>query len=733
MARKYTFDGFEIDPANRVLLRDGNPVHLTGKAFDVLVQLVENPGKLLRKDDLVNKVWAESFVEEGSVARTISNLRKVLADEGRNHKYIVTVPRHGYRFVADVGQRKNGNHPDNGTGPTLEQSAVTTGSAQAPAAENDGERGSVTDLKAHIHARPPLYVFWTLLVFVIIVTGLVISQLGFRAGSANRLYSFENARLTRLTQTGDVYAPRISPDGHYLAYNSLDRSLSVRHIASGSVVKLLRYPEGTAIWSLEIAPDNSFLYYVLKDANSEDGKLYRVPLLGGVPFKVADSAKGGVAISPAGNQIVFVRADAAERRLSLIVVDSDGTHERAIHSVTIDDAYHAIDWAPDGNSLGVSIKRSDRGGYAWNMSEIRLDNGAEIRVDERSGLRVIGLEWLPDKTGLIVNGFEDGSAKPQIYQVSYPDGVRRRVTNDLDFYQGISLTADGRNLVSMQQEIGRQIWTTTYTAGGIPSLLTEAALTRVDSVGWIGDESLAYCQDQDGSGGNYKIWRMRSDGTEKQQITFGHGNDYELTVSPDNRFIAFVSNRSGKDEIWRINADGTGLVQMTDIEHNVTLPNFSADSTKVYFLAWVEDAFRLWQVSADSGEATPVMNDKIYYHWALSPDGKRLAYLTFDIEAQRRRTHIFSLESMRIEQELDIVPETWIAWANDGRKLYFNSAEDGAVNIWKVGLNGGKPERATTFTDQRVFRFAISPHSNDLAIVRESTTYDAIMLAPHLY
>lgn len=99
---RYGFDDFEIDPENRVLLRDGEPVHLTGKAFDVLIVFAENPGLLLSKAELIDRVWDDEFVEEGNLARNVSTLRKALSDTGNHHKYITTVQRHGYRFVADV-------------------------------------------------------------------------------------------------------------------------------------------------------------------------------------------------------------------------------------------------------------------------------------------------------------------------------------------------------------------------------------------------------------------------------------------------------------------------------------------------------------------------------------------------------------------------------------------------------------------------------------------------------
>ncbi|MGO8791503.1 MAG: winged helix-turn-helix domain-containing tetratricopeptide repeat protein [Terriglobia bacterium] len=95
----YRFDDFELDPSRRTFLRNGTPVLVSPKAFDVLTCLVANPGRVVTKDELLKAVWPDSFVEESNLAQHISWLRKALADRS---KYIVTVPGRGYQFTATV-------------------------------------------------------------------------------------------------------------------------------------------------------------------------------------------------------------------------------------------------------------------------------------------------------------------------------------------------------------------------------------------------------------------------------------------------------------------------------------------------------------------------------------------------------------------------------------------------------------------------------------------------------
>ncbi len=108
--KNYFFEDFQIDSARKLLLRlpEGEAVALTRKAFQVLLVLVENRGKLLTKDDLMKQVWQDIFVEEANLTQTISVLRKILGENPNQHRFIVTETGKGYRFVAQVKELNGG-------------------------------------------------------------------------------------------------------------------------------------------------------------------------------------------------------------------------------------------------------------------------------------------------------------------------------------------------------------------------------------------------------------------------------------------------------------------------------------------------------------------------------------------------------------------------------------------------------------------------------------------------
>src|ERR1700758_3434866 len=101
----YEFGAFQADVNRRLLLRDGKIVSLTPKAFDTLLVLIEHRGDLLEKDQLMEKVWPDTIVEENNLSQNISALRRALGENRTAHQFIVTVPGKGYRFVAEVTER----------------------------------------------------------------------------------------------------------------------------------------------------------------------------------------------------------------------------------------------------------------------------------------------------------------------------------------------------------------------------------------------------------------------------------------------------------------------------------------------------------------------------------------------------------------------------------------------------------------------------------------------------
>ncbi|MDQ3821023.1 MAG: transcriptional regulator, partial [Acidobacteriota bacterium] len=127
----FDFGPFSLNIRERQLLREGEAIQLSPKVFDTLVVLVENAGHVLTKDELLGKLWPDSFVEESSLTQNISILRKALGEDTTNPRYIETIPKRGYRFIADMTER---NEAETGEG-----APVQGGVSEAVAAEDEEE------------------------------------------------------------------------------------------------------------------------------------------------------------------------------------------------------------------------------------------------------------------------------------------------------------------------------------------------------------------------------------------------------------------------------------------------------------------------------------------------------------------------------------------------------------------------------------------------------------------
>ncbi|MBA3319884.1 MAG: winged helix-turn-helix domain-containing protein, partial [Pyrinomonadaceae bacterium] len=168
----YEFGPFRLIPEERQLLRDNQPVSLTPKAFDLLFVLVENSGHLLEKDELMKRVWPDSFVEEANLSVKMSALRRALGEGPNEHQYVETVPRRGYRFVAGVTERW-----DEGTESSTRELSEEDNDSSPVA---DGERQASSTPQAAVSRPRVAFRRWQLvLVGLLLLSALL---LGLNAG-----------------------------------------------------------------------------------------------------------------------------------------------------------------------------------------------------------------------------------------------------------------------------------------------------------------------------------------------------------------------------------------------------------------------------------------------------------------------------------------------------------------------------------------------------------------------
>ena len=378
--------------------------------------LVERRGHLVEKDELMNAVWADSIVEEGNLSRTIWMLRQALGDDRNGHGIIHTVPKHGYRFVADVKERFADVAGDE---VSSDYYGKDDACGETEYLSNRSSRGPVGVLLVPAPPRRRFWL-WTTAVSSLIGIAIIVIQFGFSTTRSSSPISFERMNLTRLTQTGRVHSPTISPDGQYVAYVSIDNRLTLQQIATGSTQQIVPHRSDVQYWDWKFAPDNSNFYFVAAERSTDIGILYQTSTLGGQPRKIIEFVNGGLALSPDGLQIAFKRIDLKKQETSIVVIGIDGTGEHAIASVNSNSDYWSLDWSPDGSTIAYTIRRREPENESWYVAEIPASGGTEQRIGEQHNSQICCARWLPNKSGLLLNAMDPITHQPQIYHLSYP-------------------------------------------------------------------------------------------------------------------------------------------------------------------------------------------------------------------------------------------------------------------------------------------------------------------------
>ncbi|HET9711028.1 MAG TPA: winged helix-turn-helix domain-containing protein, partial [Pyrinomonadaceae bacterium] len=300
----HRFSDFTIDIEQKVLLRGGKAIPMAPKVFETLLALVENHGRIVLKEELMKRLWPDTFVEESNLTFNIQQLRKSLGDNAREPLYIETIPRRGYRFIAEVEPLATPIAPVEIE--TVPRATVLT-------------RARVITVLAVVGVAIAGLVYWS----SARSGGKSSSEINAKDPPGSRL------KLVELTATGQSHHVAISPDGKYVAYTRLSQNSNeiwVRQLASNTNVELLT---ADRIAGLGFDKSGESLLFVKGDPSA----LYRVSLIGGIPTKLIDGLEGKFAVSPDGSQIAFIREVVnrdGQREFSLHVANSDGRNERTL-------------------------------------------------------------------------------------------------------------------------------------------------------------------------------------------------------------------------------------------------------------------------------------------------------------------------------------------------------------------------------------------------------------------
>ena len=553
----------------------------------------------------------------------------------------------------------------------------------------------------------------------------------YRLVSRTRTPVTQTLNVTRFTATGKAWHAAISPDGKYVAHVSEEagrQGIWIGQVAAASQVQIL--PPATARFrGLSFSRDGNFIYFVAADLDYQKGALFQIPVLGGPPRKLLEDIQSPISLSPDGKRLAFLR-ELSLKENALIVANLDGSEARQLAKHSAPDFFSTMTtaWSPDGTTIAC-VYQNTTGGYYESVVAVSAAEGTEAPITPQRWWQVGQVAWLADGKGLIASATEEAGGPPQLWYLPFKGGTAKRITNDLNGYVDVSLTADSKTLASVRSDRLVNIW-----LAGADHLNSARQITSgterddgLRGLSWTPDGRIVY---RSVAGGEPNVWIMSADGSSQRQLTLNTRQNFDPAVSPDGRYIVWGSRSTGNTNLWRMSIDGGNPKQITSGAGDY-LPDFTPDGKWILYTAYdpVSGFWSVWKVAAEGG--TPLrITEKESALPSISPDGKLFACNYQDTAGAAYKIAVIPLEGGQPFKLFD-TPGSFgrtIHWTEDGRALTYVDTREGVSNIWLQSLAGGPSKQLTDFSDQQIFGFAWSHDGKQLAISRGVVNSDVMLL-----
>jgi serine/threonine protein kinase/Tol biopolymer transport system component len=709
-----------------VLILEREPVSLVRQVPKIPPELERIVQKALTKDA------EERYQTIKDMAIDLRRLKNRLEAEAELER---SAPPEGRDRVTSSGQGLAASTPEAGVPLTAPISAASTSSLEY----------AVTEIRRH-----KVGVALAGVILIGALVGGAYSVYRLLRGQARLPTPLREMKITELTADGTATVVAISRDGKYVAYvlrAEGRESLRIRQVSTGSDLQLV-VPSEVFHVGLTFSPEGDYLCYVTLPARRGPvyltdmaGTLYRVPVLGGVSRRLLTGVDSPITFSPDGDRFAFVRVDRGSGESALVVANADGSGEHTLAIRRPPDVYvtdirltngwagSGPAWSPDGKVIACGVGRFAR----QQVVEVSTSDGSEKPIGSQSWQFVGRLAWLPDGSGLVMTATEQ-SLSSQLWRLSYPAGEARRITNDLNSYADLSLDEGADSLVTIQSVGTQHLWVVAPSedparAKKVVSTTLSGRTTGGPLLSWTPDGRLVYSAK---SGDRSNLWVVNRDGTEPKQLTaFTNSINTRPSVSPDGRYIAFVSDRAGARNIWRVDIDGSNPVRLTTGELD-TYPTCSPDSRWVVYASWASGKPSIRKVPIEGGEAVLVKATELLPMPSVSPDGKLIAYVDRDERVgSPAKILVTRFDGGESVKTFDFPPNSEndvVRWTTDGRVLTYVDTSDGVDNIWIRPLEGGMPRQITYFKSDSIGVFDWSRDGKQLALWRGTQNQNVVLI-----
>ena len=593
------------------------------------------------------------------------------------------------------------------------------------------------------------------LIAVAVVVALLVVGAGYGVYSLLRgkaaAIPFRNFRITQVTDNGKSIQAALSPDGKYILSVVADagkQSLWLRHVETNSDTQVVT-PQATRYSRLAFSPDASYLYFRRPTGTVEDvHDFYRAPVLGGTPRVIAHDVDTNITFSPDGKRIAYGRANDPEvGKFQLLTANPDGSDEKMIAGGTARELPRFIQWTPDGKSLlGTTLQV---GGSLAGLETFDVASSGSKMVANFNDMLLAELVPSVHGAGVFVNMMRVDSLdfRSQLAFVSLPDAKMYSITNDINNYSGLSLSADNKTIaVVLRKDIHTFF---VLPSSGITGNLPSPALTQekdVDTFGWSASGELFLAEPG-------KLVRISPDGNNRvvvlnQSVTEPAGCGGDNSGAPKPHPIVFVASHhspSGIDgrSVWRMDADGTNAKEISDTKSDFS-PTCSPDGKWVYY--YIAGTNRINRVSIDGGKPEAVPGVDVpggivgSPNFDISPDGKTLAFLATisprpGAETQQKIVLLAldggSQPSRRILEPNPLMSKP-PAFSPDGKSVMYGIRENGVENLWLQPIDGAGPggggRQLTNFNADEIRWYGYSPDGKTIGVLRNHSESDVVLL-----
>ncbi len=712
-ARLVHFGVFEVDLRAGELRKSGLKLKLTGQPFQVLAILLERPGDVVTRDELQKRLWADgTFVDfDHNLNAAINKIREVLGDSAESPRFVETLPRRGYRFIAPVDSVAPVSTPA--------ASAAGTPPLQGP--------GAVHEPSLQARRRWPTFAA-AMLGFATLTVGAILAYQRLHQPSPP-----PQRALTRLTfDPGLQSDPTFSPDGRMFAYSS-DRSgnfeIWVQQIGGGDAVQVTKSPAHD--WQPDWSPDGKQIVF---RSERDGGGLYVIPALGGYEEKI--SSFGYLPRwSPDGSRILFrstILRDVSEPlRVYIVGLDGNPPHEVLAGTLTAGAARTSVAWHPDGQRVSFRLRQpgEPQGGF-WTVPAAGgapVKSKLAMQVEEQLKAAAVFLGdfvWAPSGKALYFEGTSRDVRN--LWKVTVePDTLRwvagpERLTTGPGQDTTLAVSMDGKKLAFVTRTESLRIWSIPFdaakgrttgegqpvTAAGMDADLPD--LTRDGGkLVFVGTRA-----------GKKSLWK-KSLPDDREALLFADSFKREFPRwSRDGTRLAYRRHNPTKPE-WQIVilTDGGGAEEpLTSPQRGLGPPPFDWSGDGKWILGSgrrpTPGRVLIWLLPLSGAphaetEARVVASDPEYDLWqgGFSPDDRWICFMAVRAAGSAGAA-------------INVVPAAggdWIPitdgnywddkprWSPDGRIIYFISSRGGFMNVWgrrfdpTVGKPVAEPFQVTRF------------------------------------